>query len=1003
MKSSIITQVKKRDGSIALFNSQKICDAIFRAAKSVGGRDYDRAKELTEKIIDYLEQKGFSDVNMPTVENVQDSVEKILIEEGHAKTAKAFIIYREQHKRLREFRSFVNSNDIMDGYLRETDWRVKENSNMSYSLQGLNNHISSIVSSNYWLHKVYPPEVRDAHVEGDFHLHDLQILASYCCGWDLQDLLFRGFGGVSGKVVSNPPKHLRAALGQMANFIYTLQGEGAGAQAFSSFDTLLAPFIRYDNLSYKEVKQAMQEFVFNMNVPTRVGFQCMSEDTEILTENGWRVHNQVKKGDMIATFNIEKGFIEYLPVKRLFAKEYKGKMYNLKNRISDQLISPEHRVVRKLFNVGRYALEKIEKVLELKSPFIVPVGSEGHVRGDDSLDENIVELLAWVISEGSMDKGERGSGRISIYQSKKVNPGNYERIISICDTLGFSYTERTQEGLGEECNVIRFDAQSTRRILGYFKGDKHKGIKFIPGCIMAAGGETSRLFLENYIQRDGHEGCKISTAAEEIKDGLLQVAVNAGYGATVLMRKQRSGISKKDLYVLRLIRHKDTYITEVRQVNYSGVIWCPNTDNETVVARRKGKVFITGNTPFSNLTFDLKPPKALAKKPAIVGGKPMSDSYGDFQKEMDLINRAFAEVMLEGDASGKVFTFPIPTYNVTSDLDWDNPEWDLIWEMTAKYGMPYFANFINSEMDPEDARSMCCRLRLDNRELRRKGGVFGSHPLTGSLGVVTLNLPRLGHIAKGEEDFMQHLFRLMDIASLSLEIKRKSVENFTDLGLYPYSRYYLKGVKDATGGYWSNHFNTIGIIGMNEACLNLFGKSVASEEGRKFALRVMDAMLVKLAEYQRKTGSNYNLEATPAEGATYRLAKLDKEKFPEIITAGDEEPYYTNSTHLPVNYTDDIFEALQLQDDIQAKYTGGTVLHGFLGERIDDIQTCKKLVKRVATNFKLPYFTLTPTFSICPVHGYLRGEHFECPHEHTKEQLEAYGIVKDFKGGEKNV
>ena len=320
MKSSIITQVKKRDGSIALFNSQKICDAIFRAAKSVGGRDYDRAKELTEKIIDYLEQKGFSDVNMPTVENVQDSVEKILIEEGHAKTAKAFIIYREQHKRLREFRSFVNSNDIMDGYLRETDWRVKENSNMSYSLQGLNNHISSIVSSNYWLHKVYPPEVRDAHVEGDFHLHDLQILASYCCGWDLQDLLFRGFGGVSGKVVSNPPKHLRAALGQMANFIYTLQGEGAGAQAFSSFDTLLAPFIRYDNLSYKEVKQAMQEFVFNMNVPTRVGFQCMSEDTEILTENGWRVHNQVKKGDMIATFNIEKGFIEYLPVKRLFAK-----------------------------------------------------------------------------------------------------------------------------------------------------------------------------------------------------------------------------------------------------------------------------------------------------------------------------------------------------------------------------------------------------------------------------------------------------------------------------------------------------------------------------------------------------------------------------------------------------------------------------------------------------------------------------------------------------------
>jgi ribonucleoside-triphosphate reductase len=655
-----ITQVRKRDGSIALFNQDKIGKAIFNAAKAVGGKDREKANELSEKVVELLDERGFSDENIPSVEDVQDGVEKVLVEEGHAKTAKGYILYREQHKRMRDLKNFINSNDIMDGYLNHLDWRIKENSNMAFSLQGLNNHISSMVSSNYWLHKIYPPEVRKAHMHGDLHIHDLQLVAAYCCGWDLQDLLTRGFGGVPGKIESKPPKHFRAALGQITNFLYTTQGETAGAQAFSSFDSYLAPYLHYDKLSYKEIKQAMQEFLFNMNVPTRVGFQC----------------------------------------------------------------------------------------------------------------------------------------------------------------------------------------------------------------------------------------------------------------------------------------------------------------------------------PFTNLTMDLKIPSILRHQPIVMGGKMQQDTYGDFQAEADLINKAFAEVMLEGDAKGRLFTFPIPTYNVTNDLDWDNPLYDNIWEMTAKYGIPYFGNFINSDMKPDDVRSMCCRLRLDNRELRKKGGgLFGANPLTGSTGVVTLNMPRIAYLSRDKGEFIDQLTKQMDIARLSLEIKKRAVERFTEAGLYPYSRNYLKDVKTATGSYWGNHFNTIGLIGMNEACLNLLGANIADKEGKRFALEILDVMRERMSDYQEKssTNSNYNLEATPGEGTGYRLARIDRQNYPDIITAGDREPYYTNSTHLPVNYTDDIFEALELQDKLQCKYTGGTVLHGFLGESINDIETVRQVVKRIASNFKLPYFTLTPTFSVCKDHGYLRGKVESCP------------------------
>ncbi|MEA3485351.1 MAG: ribonucleoside triphosphate reductase [Candidatus Aerophobetes bacterium] len=686
VKNSKIKKIKKRDGRIVFFNPQKIKAAIRKAIKAVDSKDGKRAAFLTKKVVELAEKRPRNN-EILTVEDIQDIVEEVLIKQGDVTTAKAYIIYRQQHKDIRKVKSLLDETSVVENYLSHSDWRVRENSNMSYSLQGLNVHISYYVIANYWLTKIYPPEVAKAHKEGDFHLHDLGVLGVYCVGWDLEDLLRVGFRGVPWKLESKPAKHLSTALMQCVNFMYTLQGEAAGAIAFSNFDTLLTPFIRYDKLDYKEVKQALQVYIFNMNVPTRVGFQ----------------------------------------------------------------------------------------------------------------------------------------------------------------------------------------------------------------------------------------------------------------------------------------------------------------------------------TPFSNVTLDLQCPSYMKDMPVIIGGKAQKEKYGDFQKEMDMFNRVFAEVLTEGDANGKPFTFPIPTYNLAKDFDWDNKNLNPIWEMTAKYGIPYFANFINSDMDPEDARSMCCRLRLDNRELRKRGGgLFGSNPLTGSIGVVTINMPRIGYLArlhtkdpqKAEEKFFAKLEELMNLAKESLVIKRKTLEKFTENGLYPYSAFYLRSVKDATGSYWKNHFSTIGLIGMNEAVLNLMGKEMNNDKSIKFVRKVLDFMREKLADYQQETGDIYNLEATPAEGASYSLARLDQKKYPQIkIHRRVEEkgdPYYTNSSQLPVDLTDDIFEALDLQDDLQIKYTGGTVLHGFLGEKMPSNQSVRKLVKKIALHYRLPYFTLTPTFSICPLHGYLSGEHEFCPKckkENKKTPCEIYSRV----------
>lgn len=804
-KKGHITKVKTRDGEIVPFDQNKIADAIWKAAQSVGGTDRELAKQLSDNVIDALEENFAHKI--PTVEEIQDVVEKILIENGHAKTAKAYIVYREEHKKIRDMQKLLLSvEDVVDGYTKMSDWRVKENANMGFSFSGLTWHVAGTVMAHYGLNYIYPKEIAQAHIEGDFHLHDLYAsIAGYCAGWSLRQLITEGYNGVPGRVESKPPKHLRALLGQMMNFLGTLQHEWAGAQAFSSFDTYLAPFVRQDNLSYEELKQNIQELVFNLNIGSRWGGQCVSEDTECLTENGWKKYSEIND-EKIATFNMNNGKIEFLKPERVASYDYDDYLVKLSNSTQDQLITPNHKVVIK--NSEDFELIEVQK---LKTPFLIP-----------------------------------------------------------------------------------------------------------------------------YVE-DGENEIKMTT------------------------------------------------ITKMNKVRYKGKVWCPTTKNGTFVARRKGKVFITGNTPFTNITLDWRVPEDLKNEYAIIGGKMIDTVYGDYQNEIDMINKAFIEVMIEGDKNGRVFTFPIPTYNITKDFDWDSENTQRLFGMTGKYGLPYFQNFVNSELRPGDVRSMCCRLQLNMKDLRKKtGGLFGFGESTGSIGVVTINMPKIGYLSKEESKFFEKLGYAMTLAKNSLEIKRKVINQNLERGLLPYTKRYL--------GNLDHHFSTIGLVGMNEACLNFLGQDITTKDGKDFAKKTLNFMRNKLIEFQNETGHIFNLEATPAEGTSFRLARIDKKKYPNIITAGKGAPYYTNSTHLPVGHTDDIFEALNHQDELQTMYTGGTVFHGFIGERIEDSQTCALLAKRISHNYKLPYFTVTPTFSICPVHGYISGEHFHCPHQHTQEQLSKFGI-----------
>ncbi|MGE5651753.1 MAG: ribonucleoside triphosphate reductase [Bacillota bacterium] len=650
---TFLTHIIKRDGRTKPFDPNKILSALLRAGQATGEFGHEEAESLTlQTVMQRIQLQGSS---APHIEQIQDAVESVLFDAGYRKTLRAYVIYREQRKKLRSDRkTLVDVESSINEYLEQLDWRVNANANQGYSLGGLILNVSGKVIANYWLNHVYPPEVGEAHRNADIHIHDLDMLSGYCAGWSLRTLLNEGLNGVPGKVESGPPKHMSSAVGQIVNFLGTLQNEWAGAQAFSSFDTYMAPFIRKDNLSYGDVKQYMQELIYNLNVPSRWGTQ----------------------------------------------------------------------------------------------------------------------------------------------------------------------------------------------------------------------------------------------------------------------------------------------------------------------------------TPFTNLTFDWVCPEDLREQVPVIGGKEVSFTYGELQAEMDMINRAYIEVMMAGDAKGRVFTFPIPTYNITRDFDWDSPNAELLFEMTARYGLPYFQNFINSELSPNMIRSMCCRLQLDLRELLKRGnGLFGSAEQTGSLGVVTINCARLGHLYRGNEaGLMQRIDELLELGKTSLEIKRKVIQRHMDNGLFPYTKRYL--------GTLRNHFSTLGVNGINEMIRNFTGDEhdITTEWGDAFAVRVLDHVRERMLQFQDQTGHMYNLEATPAEGTTYRFAKEDRKRFPEILQAGTKDkPYYTNSSQLPVGFTDDPFEALERQDHLQRKYTGGTVLHLYMTEAISSADACRSLVKRALSRFRLPYITVTPTFSICPKHGYLSGSHEFCP------------------------
>ncbi len=788
-------------------------------------------------------------------------------------------------------KTLIEVKSSVEEYLSQVDWRVNANANQGYSLGGLILNVSGKVIANYWLNHIYAPEIGEAHRVGDLHIHDLDMLAGYCAGWSLRTLLTEGFNGIPGKVEANPPKHLSSAIGQMVNFLGTLQNEWAGAVAFSSTDSYLAPFVRKDNLSYKKVKQGIQELIYNLNVPSRWG--CVPLDTEILTKDGWKLKDEISISDKI--YGFQNGNIIDDEILALNEYDFDGELIAFSNRSQEQLLTPNHRVLRLGYNDNKekFFVDEASALFEAKSPVNVPVA--GLMLQDD-----------YAISDDLI----------------------------------------RQNALQEELQINILRKCSERQI---------------------------KLFIDTCIQEDGKS---FATKDNNIKDGLQELAVLVGYETEVVEYKS----SDNDLYYIIVFTKGSAKVTLTNQkkVNYKGKVWCPTTGSSYWIARRKGSVFITGNsqTPFTNLTFDWVCPEDLREQIPYIGGEEMPFSYGDLQVEMDMINRAFIEVMTEGDAKGRIFTFPLPTYNITPDFPWDSPNVDLLFEMTAKFGLPYFSNFIRSDMKPNMVRSMCCRLRLDLTELLKRGnGLFGSSEQTGSLGVLTINCARLGYLYKGDEaGLYQRLDTLLELGRDSLEVKREVIQQYMDNGLFPFTKRYL--------GTLRNHFSTLGVNGINEMIRNFSNDQydIASEWGQAFAVRLLEHIRDRMVEFQENTGHMYNLEATPAEGTTYRFAKEDKKRYPDIIQAGtSERPYYTNSSQLPVGFTDDPFEALALQDELQTKYTGGTVLHLYMNERISNAQACKNLVRRVLENYRLPYITITPTFSICPVHGYLDGEYEFCP------------------------
>jgi len=866
---------------------------------------------------------------------------------------------------------FEYSNDIIEDYISSIDWRIKENSNVGFSIGGLILHNSGAITANYWLNNVYTNEIAEAHKNASFHIHDLSMLSGYCAGWSLRQLIEEGLGGIPDKVTSKPASHLVTLCNQMVNFLGIMQNEWAGAQAFSSFDTYLAPFIKKDKLTDKEVRQALQSFIFGVNTPSRWG--CVPISTRVLSTRGWKKYNELTEQDYIYTW--KNGSLNICKVNKVIVKEYKDKLiefYNDQYRYK-QRVTKNHRVLVSLTNkkseesvimtAEEIASNKNNKYWHLPTSFNI----EKNENTINLTDEEII-LAAMIYTDGSIDMRKNSVHKIKYHKSQNrlsKLPYNPEDIFIKCG-LKFSRKEKIN-GFGKISYDWTFYGDSARFIYNLVESREYISEKFLE-----MNKNQANIFLNTWELHDGDEirhRCQCDN--NKIIEQILHINILAGKVGSQDTRNLYSGTK---VNYTKTIEPKHISF-QIREIDYDDKVWCPNVDDGTAIfLSEDNSVFISGQTqaPFSNITLDWVCPEDMREKRVVIGGKEYDFTYGDCQSEMDRLNSIYIDILLEGDANGRGFQYPIPTYNITKDFDWEHPNCKKLFEMAGKYGTPYFQNFVNSDLDPSAVRSMCCRLQLDLRELRKRGGgLFGADEFTGSIGVVTINLPQIAYLAIDEEDFFIRLEKLMNLAKDSLVLKRKKITELTELGLFPYTKKYLHSYR--------NHFNTIGICGMNEACLNFLDCDISNKEGKFFAEKILDFMREKMIKFQDETGSLFNLEATPAESTSYRLAKHDKKNYPDIITSGIDEPFYTNSSQLPVDFTSDVFEALDHQESLQAKYTGGTVFHAMLGEKISDWTSCKELVKSIAFNYKLPYFTLSPVYSICPIHGYLDGEHQFCP------------------------
>lgn len=1051
--------------------------------------------------------------------------------------------------------------DTVEKYLELSDWRVKENSTVSYSIGGLILSNSGALTANYWLDEVYTKEIGDAHKNASIHIHDLSLLSGYCAGWNLKQLIEEGLGGVEGKITSKPAKHLSSLCNQMVNFLGILQNEWAGAQAFSSFDTYLAPFVKADNLTYKQTKQAIESFIYGVNTPSRWG--CVKTDTEILTKEGWKNVNELKKGELIYSYDMNKNII-LTPLTEIVRKmNVSGIMHKWSTQGYCQTVTPEHRCIVNKFNSNELVIKTSEKLTENKTIQSMPLTVKGIDTEGINLSDDEIKLASIIYTDGGLDFRKNKIHKVKIFKSKNRKKG-YNEIINVLNNLNIKYSQIEKTGAFNSC-VTHFviygeDARRIEKLVG----QKNK----IEERFYNMNERQAMLFLKEWSIFDGnYEKFKLQCDNDDIVNSIQRIAINAGRTTHVLIADK--GNKKPTTYVK--VNKAKSCTPKLKIETYDGEVWCPNVAKTgTAIFRDSDKnVFISGNcqAPFTNITLDWTVPADLADLPAIVGGKECDFTYGDCKKEMGMINKAFLEVMLQGDAEGRGFQYPIPTYSITQEFDWAETENNkLLFEMTRKYGTPYFSNYINSDMSPDDTRSMCpltedtlvltksskgiysrqikelyhcqktngskyqvfdggkwcdaivtkqvkqkvyeitlsngsvvkmgeyhlqpvkdkgdilakeikendwipfnkqsivdnrdgrlgknpnyclslpkrknysvffdeddnynyyrvesikeinyekdlycfevdnenhlfmlsngmithnCRLRLDLRELRKKsGGFFGSGESTGSVGVVTINMPQIGYLAKNKEDFYKRLEKLMDISAASLDIKRKFITKQLEGGLYPYTKRYL--------GNFDNHFSTIGLVGLWEAYLNL--KSETKIRYKDFAENVLNFMRNKLSDYQEKYDALFNLEATPAESTAYRLALHDLNNYEQIITSGTKgDPYYTNSSNLPVDFSNDIFDSIEVQDVLQPLYTGGTVFHAFHGEKLSDWKDAMTLVKSLCHKTKIPYYTISPIYSICSEHGYLEGEVWECPK--CGKETEVYSRITGYYRPVKN-